>query len=170
MRVALLIITVLTISGCASAYKQSNLTIPIAKLSKGKSVVIATPANGFYEKEEYSASGKMTAFAVRAAFARFTNAITVSPDCKEIECLKKNSSVTFDYYVIPEILHWEERATEWSGIPDKIEVKLSIYDGQNWKEMASTLISGNSKWATFGGDHPQDLLPEPLSTYIESLY
>jgi Domain of unknown function (DUF4823) len=36
--------------------------------------------------------------------------------------------------------------------------------------VASTLISGQSKWATFGGDHPQDLLPEPLNSYVESLY
>ena len=62
------------------------------------------------------------------------------------------------------------RATEWSGIPDKIEVKIIVYDGGTGKEVGSTLISGRSKWATFGGDHPQDLLPEPLNSYVESLY
>ncbi|WP_254924651.1 DUF4823 domain-containing protein [Aeromonas sp. A35_P] len=29
---------------------------------------------------------------------------------------------------------------------------------------------GKSKWATFGGDHPQDLLPEPTEKYVNSLY
>lgn len=76
-------------------------------------------------------------------------------------CLEKTQAQPYGYYVIPEILHWEDRATEWSGIPDRLEVKLSIFDG-NKKELASTIITGKSKWATLGGDHPQDLLPEPL--------
>lgn len=170
MRIVGLAIIVAMISGCASTYKQSDLTEPSAKLVKGKSVVIATPTNGSFGNKEYSASGKMTALAVRAAFARYSNAITVSADCKELKCLKGSEPSNYDYYAIPEILHWEDRATEWSGIPDRIEVKLSIYESQSWSEVASTLISGKSKWATFGGDHPQDLLPEPLKRYIESLY
>ena len=170
MRIFFVIIIAAVISGCASTYKQTKLTEPARKLLKEISVVIATPVNGSYETREYSTSGEMTALAVQTAFARFTNTITVVSDCKELGCLKKNSSATAGYYVIPEILHWEDRATEWSGIPDKIEVKLSIYDGQNWKEIASTIISGKSKWATFGGDHPQNLLQDPINKYVESLY
>lgn len=170
MRIAVFVIIATMISGCASTYKQISLTEPAARLLKEKSVVIATPTNGSYGNTEYSASGKMTALAIRAAFARFSNTITVSTNCKKLDCLKGNELSNFDYYVIPEILHWEDRATEWSGIPDKIEIKLSIYEGQSWKELASTIISGKSKWATFGGDHPQDLLPESLNKYVESLY
>ncbi len=170
MRIVFLVIIAAIITGCASTYQQINLTEPAAKLLKGRTVIIATPVNGFYETDEYEKSGEMTALAVKAAFARYTNTIRVSSDCKELSCLMQNSSETSDYYVIPEILHWEERATEWSGIPDKIEVKLIVYEGGNWKAIASTIISGKSKWATFGGDHPQDLLSEPLNKYIESLY
>ena len=170
MRIAALMIFTTIMTGCTATYKQNILAEPSAKLVRGKSVVISTPANGFYGNEEYLDSGRMTALAVRAAFAGFSNAVTVVPDCKDIECLKRVQSASFSYYVIPEILHWEERATEWSGIPDKIEIKVSIYDGQDKKELTSTIISGKSKWATFGGDHPQDLLPEPLNKYVGSLY
>jgi hypothetical protein len=170
MRIAALIIFATMISGCTATYKQNTLVEPSAKLVRGKSVVISTPTNGFYGDEEYSASGRMTALAIRGAFAKFSNAATVVPDCKNIACLRSVQSTSSDYYVIPEILHWEERATEWSGIPDQIEVKVSIYDGQNQEELTSTVISGQSKWATWGGDHPQDLLPEPINKYVESLY
>ncbi|NCF25983.1 MAG: DUF4823 domain-containing protein [Gammaproteobacteria bacterium] len=34
----------------------------------------------------------------------------------------------------------------------------------------SALIDGKSKWATFGGDHPQDLLEKPLADYARSLF
>ena len=170
MRFATLIFVSIMLSGCAATYKQSTLAQPSAKLVRGKSVAIATPTNGFYGSTEYQASGKMTALAVRAAFARFSNTTTMLPECKDLTCAKGSNTPAPDYYVIPEILHWEDRATEWSGIPDKIEVKISIYDGLASKELASTIISGKSKWATFGGDHPQDLLPKPLNAYVESLY
>jgi Domain of unknown function (DUF4823) len=170
MRIATLIVSALILSGCAATYKQNTLAQPSAKLVRGNSVAIATPANGFYGKTEYQASGNMTSLAVRAAFARFSNTTTVLPQCKDLACLKGSNIPAHNYYVVPEILHWEDRATEWSGIPDRIEVKISIYDGQTSREVASTIISGKSKWATFGGDHPQDLLPEPLNAYVESLY
>ena len=167
MRIIAFCSCVVLLSGCASTYKHSTLAEPNAKLERGKTVLIATPANGSYESKEYQNSGKMTASAVRTAFARFASSTTVLPECKDIVCLGRNPS--HDYYVVPEILHWEDRATEWSGIPDRIEVKISIFDIDR-KETASAVISGKSKWATFGGDHPQDLLPEPMNTYIESLY
>lgn len=168
---ALLISTIAVfISGCAATYKHNAITEPDAKLVRGKSVVIATPSNGFYENKEYPSSGKMTANAIRNAFVRFTNSVSISPRCKDLDCIRNDRSRGYDYYVIPEILHWEDRATEWSGIPDRIEIKVSIYDSHSTRELASTIISGKSKWATFGGDHPQDLLPEPLGIYIGSLY
>ena len=170
MRLISILIFATMISGCAATYKQDTLVEANTKLVRGKSVAISTPSNGFYEEQEYSASGRITAFAVRASFARFTNAITVVPDCKDLMCLKKDQSTSYDYFVIPEILHWEDRATEWSGKPDRIEIKITIYGGQSSKELASTIVSGKSKWATFGGDHPQDLLTEPLNKYVESLY
>ena len=169
MPIAGLILLASLVSACSATYQQNVLQEPSTKLVKGKSVLIATPADGWYGKIEYSGSGRMTAYATRAAFARFSNNVSISAECKDLACLKKNASGPFDYHVIPEILHWEDRATEWSGLPDKIEVKVIVYAGGTEKELASTVISG-SKWATFGGDHPQDLLPEPLNSYVESLY
>jgi hypothetical protein len=87
-----------------------------------------------------------------------------------LECLKIIQTDKYGYFVAPEILHWGDRATEWSGIPDKIEIKISVYDAQFETELASSVVNGKSKWATFGGDHPQDLLPEPVNQYVESLY
>ena len=116
----------------------------------------------------YEGSGTATANAVRAAFSRFSNQVQVSRHCSQLQCLITNSPV-FDCYAVPTILHWEDRATEWSGKVDKIEVKVVVYD-RNQKVLTSQLIHGKSKWATFGGDHPQDLLPGAVNPYIESLY
>lgn len=166
-----LVITLATLSmlGCTT-YSQKNVSETSTKLQRGKSVAIATPTNGQYGQTVYSGSGRMTATAVQGAFSRHTNRITVVSNCKDLNCLMTDRRQISDYYVVPEILHWEDRATEWSGIPDKIEVKISVFDGLTGNDIASTIISGNSKWVTFGGDKPQDLLPEPLNAYVDSLY
>ncbi len=161
MRYLALLLVISIVCGCASTYEQMDVTAPSAKLLPGTSVMIATPNDGRYETKTYSGSGNMTAAAVNAAFARYSDKVSVSADCQDIECLK-NQSASVDYYVVPEILHWEDRNTEWSGKKDKLEIKLSVFDAADGTTLATTIISGKSKWATFGGDHPQDLLPEPL--------
>ena len=170
MRVIGFMIFAILFAGCSAKYQQSVLVEGNTKLVRDKSVLILTPDNGFYESTEYVNSGNMTAMAIQESFARYTDSTKVVSNCKDLVCMKASEKSVYDYYVIPEILHWEDRATEWSGKPDKIKVKLTIYDGQTDSELASTILSGTSKWATFGGDHPQDLLPEPVNEYIDSLY
>jgi hypothetical protein len=170
MRTLYVITLAALLSACASTYKHEVVSNPSAKLERGKAVLISTPKNGFYEREEYPSSGKHTAAATQAAFARFANRVVVSSSCADLPCLQVEGKQSYAYFVVPEILHWEDRATEWSGKPDRIEVKLIVFDAQTTVAIASIVISGKSKWASFGGDHPQDLLPEPLKQYVESLY
>lgn len=160
----------ISLTGCSAKYGENVLDKANVDLVKDKAIVIAEPANGFYGNIQYPDSGKMTANAVKAAFSRYSDKITVKSGCKDLTCLTPSGGGFSGYYVVPEILHWEDRATEWSGIPDKIDVKLTVYDGLNSKRIASTILSGKSKWMTFGGDHPQDLLAQPINNYVESLY
>jgi hypothetical protein len=160
----------LLLSGCVATYKRSDLAAPPTKLDNSQTVLIATPTDGFYEGKVYASSGRSTALAVRAAFAKFARSTATSDNCKDLPCMISGSQSSAGYFVVPEILHWEDRATEWSGKPDRIEIKVSIYDAKTMSEVAATVITGKSKWATFGGDHPQDLLTDPLNKYVESLY
>lgn len=168
-RLFLLTATIL-LAGCSAKYNTNNVQDNTEPLLKDAPVVISKPVDGAYETQVYAGSGNATVGALRAAFLRHTDSVTVYAECNDMDCLKKNHRINRGYYVIPQILHWEERATEWSGIPDKIEVKITIYNAESDNRVASTIISGKSKWATFGGDHPQDLLPEPVNAYISSLY
>lgn len=170
MRYLTLLVTIFFASGCASTYVQDDLKTPVEKLQSGESILIATPSNGSFETKVYTTSGHTTALAVQSAFARYSNDITVSAECNNLDCLKSSQATPVGYYVVPEILHWEDRNTEWSGKKDRLEIKLAVYDATDGTELSVTVISGKSKWATFGGDHPQDLLPEPLGRYVESLY
>lgn len=171
MRLLIALSLALGLSACASTYTNQVVTAPTAKLERGRAVVVATPKNGSYGGKDYPASGRQTANAVRAAFAKFSDKVVVNIRCSDLACLQAESANGGDaYLVVPEILHWEDRNTEWSGIPDRVEVKIVIADSRRHAEVASTVIAGKSKWATFGGDHPQDLLPEPIGQYVQSLY
>ncbi|MBA7847666.1 DUF4823 domain-containing protein [Klebsiella sp. RHBSTW-00484] len=158
------------LAGCSAKYNTASVTKSTELLVKNKTVVVALPENGVYETRVYSGSGAATAQVIQSAFSRYTDSVFTIPGCAELECLKKKRSLSEGYYVVPQILHWEDRATEWSGIPDRIEVKITIYNSATDSVIASSILSGKSKWATFGGDHPQDLLPEPINNYVAGLY
>lgn len=170
MKRAFLVSSAFLLAGCSAKYSTNNIQERTEHLVKDVSVVISQPTDGVYDTHTYSGSGRATADAVKAAFLRHSDNVTVFADCDDVTCLKANHSISRGYYVVPQILHWEDRATEWSGIPDKIEVKITVYNAESNNRVASTIINGKSKWATFGGDHPQDLLPEPTNMFVSSLY
>lgn len=160
----------LTLSGCSSSYKHSELQSPEVKLDRNVGVLISTPENGWYDQKEYKKSGVMTANAIRKSFAKNSRKVSITAKCKGMDCLNTIDVNDYGYYVQPIILHWEDRATEWSGKADKLEIQIITFDSKTKKEIGNTTFSGKSKWATFGGDHPQDLLDEPINKYVESLY
>jgi hypothetical protein len=170
MRGFLMFVPLVLICGCVATYKRDVVTQPSVKLVRGAAVLISTPKNGSYYNKEYHASGQQTAEVIHTAFASFSDRVVVSSRCADLPCLKSESSGDYQYLVVPEILHWEDRNTEWSSIPDRIVVKLVVIDEKNGAELAATVISGKSKWTTFGGDHPQDLLPAPIKQYVAELY
>jgi hypothetical protein len=71
------------------------------------------------------------------------------------------------YLIEPKILHWEDRATEWSGKADRVKVSLPLY--RSGSLVGSALVTANSSWWTFGGDHPEDLLDASFESYSASL-
>ncbi|MBW5820707.1 DUF4823 domain-containing protein [Yersinia enterocolitica] len=169
-RLAIIGVVLISVSGCSAKYSATDVQPSTELLVKGKPVVISTPADGVYEAQRYAGSGDATALSVRAAFLIYTDNTEVIANCDKFICLKENHKISDGYYAVPQILHWEDRATEWSGKPDIIAIKITVYNAASDNIISSTIINGKSKWATFGGDHPQDLLAKPVSEYISSLY
>ncbi|MDM5142662.1 DUF4823 domain-containing protein [Aeromonas bestiarum] len=156
--------------GCSSTYQQADVQTMTNKLDASQGVLIYQPQDGSYETTQYQNSGQMTAQAIYAAFSKKAHRVEITTRCHGDPCLNTIEPTQFRYYVKPVILHWEERATEWSGKPDVIEIQVVIYDTLSKKSIANSSFKGASKWATFGGDHPQDLLPEPTEKYVKALY
>ena len=166
---SVIILMLLTV-GCAATYQTQELKPVSTKLDSSKGVLISIPNDGSFGSINYPNSGMMTANALKSAFMRYTSNVDVTDDCRAEDCLSEAYVIKYGYYVRPEILHWEERNTEWSGKPDRVEIQVMIYDTATRQVVTSTRYSGKSKWATFGGDHVQELLPEPTDAFVKTLY
>lgn len=156
--------------GCSSTYEHADMQAVVNKLDPNQGVLISQPQDGSYDTTHYQNSGLMTAQSLYSAFSKKAQKVELTASCHGDACLTSIEPEQFRYYVKPVILHWEERATEWSGKPDVIEIQVIIYDTVNKKSIANSSFKGKSKWVTFGGDHPQDLLQEPSEKYVTSLY
>ena len=157
-------------TACVSSYEYDRPTLQGESLETDRGVLVCTPENGWYSTTEYPGSGASTARALREAFVAHARVVKIGQTCEEEVCLDGIDTDRFGYVVCPTILHWENRATEWSGLPDRIRIGIVIYDSRNRNVVAKGSYAGKSKWATLGGDKPEDLLPQPTKEFVDYLY
>jgi hypothetical protein len=166
------ILLLIAITGCSSKYRVDSYESPTTRLGKQASFYVALPTDGQYEERVYQGSGASTARAVATALLiHVDKVVTGTASGEQLQsalATARERGLSHVFHVV--ILHWEDRATEWSGITDKITLKLAVYETQSGKPVSSTVTSASSKWGTWGGDHPQDLLPEPTKTFVDALF
>jgi len=170
-RVVVAVSLLVLASGCADTHQIIGRTAPVSKFGASDTILVGVPDDGMYGADTYRGSGLNTAQIVLAAFAKHTRMAKIGrPSQTFDETLASARQAGVKYLVYPTILHWEDRATEWSAIPDKVEVRIEVIEASSGETVASGVIKGKSGLATFGGDHPQDLLPEPTQEFVFSLY
>lgn len=169
--IVLLLLT-LSLAGCVSKYRLDSYEAPTSHLGKQSTFYVALPADGQYGGTTYPDSGAATAQVISATLQLHVDKAVVGTMPAEdlAAAMKQAQQRGLSHVFLATILNWEERATEWSGIPDKITLKLGVYDAQTGKAVSTTVTSASSKWGTFGGDHPQDLLPEPIKRFVDPLF
>jgi len=174
-RVLVLVLAAVAFAGPASAapkFTVNDIVNSGAKLNGQNSVLIAVPRDGSFGGRVYSGSGVQTAEATRNVFARKLNKVSLESETGEDTSagLAKAVSGGYSHFCQLEILHWEDRNTEWSGKRDKIEVKFTLYDAATGQIVRSSTIASVSKFWTFGGDHPQELADAHMHVLIDLLF
>lgn len=142
----------LALSGCIS--KRELLTTMQGRVPAGSKIAVFVPADGTSFGEKYPQSGEVVSRKLAAALCQYFPGASVGFE-------------SADYRIVPQILHWEDRATEWSAKPDRVKISLPLYRGSNL--VGSAMVSAKSSWWTFGGDHPEDLLDLPFDVYAAGL-
>ena len=143
------------LSGCYVSNREIKYSIKGA-VPVGTAISVTPPEDGIYMEDVYPNSGKVVARKLVAALTPYYPGSSVSS--------AGNGS---GYLIEPKILHWEDRATEWSGKADRVKVSLPLY--RSGSLVGSALVTANSSWWTFGGDHPEDLLDTPFEAYAAAL-
>jgi hypothetical protein len=164
-------LALIALAGCSSKYRTDSVQRPPERLDTKGSVYVMESNDGAYAGKTYAGSGKALSSATVAELSKFVNRVDTAAGPEKIDdALAKAMAAGHKYVVQPTILHWEDRNTEWSGRPDRITIKLTVWDASSGKDLASNVSSASSKWGTFGGDHPQDLLPGALSTMVGGMF
>jgi Domain of unknown function (DUF4823) len=159
--------------GCADSQQVvrfGNAVEPV-RMAAGDSIYIAVPRDGVYGVRTYQGSGLITSRILFGSFSKRARRVEVALSYQSFgDSLQFARKSEFKYLVYPTILHWEDRATEWSALPDRVEVKIDLIETAMGKLLDSVVIRGKSGLATLGGDHPQDLLPKPVDEFVSSLF
>ncbi len=173
MRKLYLLLAIGFLTSCAPTYQVKNLagTQGSVILSKQAGVYITIPANGQYEATTYPGSGQTVAQILADAFSKFAPKVILENRTTSGEsAFTAAKSVDAQYVVIPMITHWEQRATEWSGIPSKVAIRVTIFDANSQKELTAVSIDGRSSIMTLSSTNPESMLKDPVSKYVSSLY
>ncbi|HEX3036586.1 MAG TPA: DUF4823 domain-containing protein [Thermodesulfobacteriota bacterium] len=162
----------LSLVGCADSRNLVRLNQgDTPKLSTADSFYIAVSMDGAYGDERYEGSGLSLSQIILSSLAKKVRRVEIAKAYQTYdEALVSAKAKGWKYLVYPTILQWENHATEWNGIPDKVEVKIQVIETAPDKLVDAVIINGKSGLATFGGDQPQDLLPLPVEEYISSFF
>lgn len=173
MRTIVCVVSMLLLAACTARYQVDNLggTASAAQLDRQKGVYVAVPRDGTYESKPYVGSGQIVAQAVAAAFARSAVQVHVAEARSETEeALVSARKLGAEYVVVPTIAHWEQRATEWSGRPSRMAIRISILDAKTGNQISATSIEGRSRIVSLTSTTPESLLRDPLAQYVSRLY
>lgn len=156
---------------CSSAYNVSGSNAGSEKLKAQESVYIMLAQDGHYGNTPYPGSGRAASNALTGAFTKFSNRVEQAAQVEDLDLARANAArQNLTYVARPVILNWEDRATEWSGKRDRISIQISVVDVKSGRSESSGVVNGSSKWFTFGGDHPEDLLEEGMNRFVSQLY
>lgn len=170
VKAALLVLCIGLLASCANSYDATAIKKPTTKIVAESKFYITQPKDGVYGNTNYAGSGQLTSSAISAELSKKRAEVVVADSIETIEVAKRKAvSVEADYLFYSKILHWEDRATEWSGLSDKITMSYAIYEAITGQKVASTMASATSGLATLGGDHPQDLVPKTVQDFLNAV-
>jgi hypothetical protein len=166
-----LLLLVLLLIGCVHKYAVPGVVQSEARISSGAIVYVALAADGRDDSQQtYEGSGRSTQEAIANALtARGMNAILGESAADVYESIAAARAAGAGFLVYPEIVHWSDRATEWSRIPDRLRLSLVVHDVVAGEVRNQQELEASSRWLTLGGDHPQELLPGLTELWAESV-
>ena len=141
------------------------------KIANSDIIFIAMPRDGGYGNDIVSGSGRTTLSKLQYVLEDYARKIYTGTmyeqleDCKNT-AIEKNAK----YLFFPTIVNWEDRATAWSGLPDRVEIKMVIYDLEKDQIVYSTLLRSKGTSVTMKSTDPSELLLDLFGGFVKQIY
>lgn len=175
MKKFLFVLIVILLSACSSSEIKSTFeSIRLGDLqnplSKEKNISIEIPSDALFQTTIYKDSGTKTASAFKSEFEKYAKSVKLLSGCHDKQCVSMAKMEDSDYLVSLEILHWEERSTNWSNKADRLNIKITIYDLADEGELTTDYIHTNSFIYSPSDGRVESYLPIIASNYVASLF
>ena len=171
-RLLILVVSLVTLSGCASQYQIRSLSGSdhAVVLNRRGGVYITVPADGRYQDIHYPGSGQLVAQVLAMEFSKYARTVQTAPSRLRDDGMSEARRAGSDYLVVPMITHWEQRATEWSGLPSRMGLRITVLDVASGKQLLSEGIVARTSKVTFTATTPDALLKKPIEKVVKRLY
>ena len=170
MRTLFSIVLMVLLAACANVTEINRNVSSEVRLDPSKSTYVAIPKDGRYGSTKYSESGDTAANLVMTGFLRHMAHIETGIKYQTYEeALSYAKKQKHTYLITLTILHWERRATAWSGKPTKASLRIVITDVGTGKQLDSVVIDARTSAVRMTSAQPQDVLPKPISQYVDSI-
>jgi hypothetical protein len=172
LSVVAMTLAALVLAACETSYKEKNLTNEPPPILKSTSrIYVAIPFDASFKDTVAQESGKLTAQAFQVAFLHYSRSVYTSKFPESVaEALESARRAQMEYVLYPTILRWEDRATEYTGIRDRLAMKVDLIDLQSGTVVFSREVEATGKWMSDGGETPRELLTDPAEQYVNSLF
>jgi hypothetical protein len=170
-RLFLLSALLLVAGACRTTVNQttSEPTAGEPPLRGNSRVYVALPEDALDKKEPVPGSGRRVAVALQDAFKRHTRNVLLGRVTENVdEAIRHARDLEYEYVAMPTLLKWEDRPTEWTGVRDKLQVRIDLVSAQTAAVVRTTTFDAKGKWMTDGGETPQDLLADPIDKFVRS--
>jgi hypothetical protein len=170
---AALLCTLIQVTACTAKYEVSNLGGQEAHihLDRTAMVYIAVPEDGQFESKSVGGSGQIVAQALGEGFGKRAAKVRIADKYQSREnVLEDARAVGAAYVIVPTIANWEQRATEWSGRPSRLLIRVAVVDAKSAEQLSNTSIEGRSRIMSMTSTSPESLLRDPIESFASSLY
>lgn len=130
---------------------------------------VTTPLDGAYGGRVYSGSGLSLARRTLEIVRQRFPLAQLAPGVGESDALRSAGADGVDFIVSPEIIHWEDRASNSSGFRDKVCVEIRLLQVQPQELLSSTTFESRNNSITFINGRPADLLDKDYAEALLSL-
>lgn len=160
--------TAIFLTGCASSRPGGEFQK--APFDADAPTYVKIPPDPTFEGDKYPGSGVKFARMVSKEMGRkFTDLRSAPGPLTDDEAFQKAAATGCRYLIDPIILHWEDRATQWSGMLDHVTFCIQISDVATREAISSVTVQCQNSWFTFVNDPPEVMLPQPIHDYVDTL-